>query len=391
MDPLSVIASFIAVLQALTAAGKGVNKILDLRKAPVELQALFNEVQALRALLTDLQNAAHEVPAGSKESLLSLLEPVRNAVLDLDKLVQYQLTHAYELDQQGHPRVSKAGWLKASPRIEQIRQRIRDARGNLEAGLSAQSLSVVGATFRTTSEIQSIILDTSNELKTMHAKQQTRYEDLFTAIVRHDQSTALNQSIERLADRIEDLTTQQYPRVASLAEAVTFSPSETGAGRSVIPSDQQTMCITASVHTGRCPKRCPCQCHTRMTVRTPSVLQGIVGQLMFDYTYLVQPRSCDYPRCRKEKKRTSFTYFLPTWVASRAISIASLANDLSGVGASWSVKMPIVLDRREHLWTAIAEDKVRLVQEYFARREYSPYTMDKSGYTILFVGSVICV
>ena len=52
MEPLS---TSLAVLSAITASGQGLNKLLSLRKAPVELQALSNEVETLRGLLLIVQ------------------------------------------------------------------------------------------------------------------------------------------------------------------------------------------------------------------------------------------------------------------------------------------------------------------------------------------------
>lgn len=55
MDPLSITASAIAVLGALTASGKGLNKLLSLPKAPEQLQTLSNELESFRGLLVTVQ------------------------------------------------------------------------------------------------------------------------------------------------------------------------------------------------------------------------------------------------------------------------------------------------------------------------------------------------
>jgi hypothetical protein len=58
MDPLSIAASSIAVLGAVTSTGKGIGKLVSLRNAPIELQALSNEAEAFRSILVIVQSSA---------------------------------------------------------------------------------------------------------------------------------------------------------------------------------------------------------------------------------------------------------------------------------------------------------------------------------------------
>jgi hypothetical protein len=48
MDPLSITASVIAVLQIAGTSANAFNKLLSLREAPQQLQQLWNEAEALR-------------------------------------------------------------------------------------------------------------------------------------------------------------------------------------------------------------------------------------------------------------------------------------------------------------------------------------------------------
>lgn len=48
MDPLSIIASSIAVIGASSKLAKGLRKLLALPDAPQEIQTLFNDVSSLR-------------------------------------------------------------------------------------------------------------------------------------------------------------------------------------------------------------------------------------------------------------------------------------------------------------------------------------------------------
>ena len=48
MDPLSITASVIAILQIAGTSGQVINKLLALRDAPEQLQQLWNEAESLR-------------------------------------------------------------------------------------------------------------------------------------------------------------------------------------------------------------------------------------------------------------------------------------------------------------------------------------------------------
>ncbi|TKA75477.1 hypothetical protein B0A55_04575 [Friedmanniomyces simplex] len=88
MDPLSVAANIIAVTQAVTTSGMLLSKVLQLRHASGEYQALFNEVEALRSLLLIIKTALVRI-TGSKlyeeirEPVQVLLFSVQSAVQDL--------------------------------------------------------------------------------------------------------------------------------------------------------------------------------------------------------------------------------------------------------------------------------------------------------------------
>ena len=147
MDPLSIAASSIAVLGAIMGTGRGIHTLLSLRKASAELYMLSNEVEALRGLLLIVHTSLHQIHGSetylaNEEALRLLLNAVKDSVLDLESKIEYQLKRSEDVDRQGLPKVSRAAWLKAGPDIDRMRQRIRDARGNLEAGLLAINVQI---------------------------------------------------------------------------------------------------------------------------------------------------------------------------------------------------------------------------------------------------------
>ena len=140
MDPLSITASSIAVLSAVTGTGKGIGKLVSLRNAPLELQALSNEAEAFRSLLVIVQSSIRHFQGSDAygecgEALCSLLTEAKQAVLELQSTIEYQLRRGIDVDRNGRPKVSRVTWLRSAGKVEDLRARIRNARGNLSTGL----------------------------------------------------------------------------------------------------------------------------------------------------------------------------------------------------------------------------------------------------------------
>jgi len=453
MDPLSIIASIITVLTVTT---QGLHKLIDLREAPAWLQALSNELEVLRALITTLQISIQDFSADSQAIIFKLLEPVRSAVLTLEQLIQYQLIHPDKVDKHGQPKMSKSGWLMASSKAEEMRQQIAHARGNLQVGLSACNLKTSTSGFRVVSELHSISLvagedmrslnDTTrsmggdvrallDEVRDLRAALRAEHQILHALHFQQGHTSTLQHGIQRLTDQIEELhMTQAIPSLASkqpiiqlhsaavasddqsqsrhvgqLARPDERTALDTSSGRAVAQNGSSSVMdeesapasqgfttarnatsgiesnirVVTSICTGRCPKLCPCQCHSQQTLKTPDLLRPIIGSLMFRATHLVRPRPCDYRHCQKQAKRSNFTYYLPSWMASRAIMISSMTNDLSGIGASWSIRVPIVVPKSDERWHKVIYGDLAATQRCLAQGGNYPQAVNEDGETLL--------
>jgi hypothetical protein len=147
MDPLSITASSIAILGTITGTSKGISKLVSLRDAPIELQALYNEVEAFRSLLVIIQSSLRHVQGSEAyeeygQALCNLLTEAKQAVLELECTIEYQLRRGVEVDQNGLPKVSRMTWMRSAGKIEELRMKIKNSRGNLSTGLQAISLHI---------------------------------------------------------------------------------------------------------------------------------------------------------------------------------------------------------------------------------------------------------
>ncbi|KAK3651328.1 hypothetical protein LTR56_005785 [Elasticomyces elasticus] len=355
MDPLSVAASLIAITQAVSTSGILLGKVLQLRQASSEYQALFNEVEALRGLLLIIKTALMRIQGSSlydeiREPMQILLSAVQSAVVDLHGMIEYELRASEEPNKHGLPQLSKMAWLKSGGKLKTLRERIRDSRGNLVAGISALNLSTVVEVERHTAmQVQSIRL-----------------------LVDRESSTSLfDHSDSGLEPTLPTLATQAV-------QAITLGSGQLQSGR----TSNGVIAVTTTM-SQQCSLFCTCSCHKRTQGQTPGWLRSVVGQLMFNYTALLQVKPCDLPSCRQDSQKSRFTYYFPQWLASKALMVAGNVNDLSGVGASWSFRFPVVVPANDRVWWIVRHGNLQALQKLFQDSVYNPYVINEYGTTLL--------
>ena len=136
-DPLSITASVIAVVGAAEGVSKTIAKVKSIQNASNEALALINEVSDLRIILYDVesyvsQNArwSHSPPE-QLDHMTTLLTRAKDQLLQLDKLIQYQLVKPESTDQK--IKVSRREWARAKDVIKNFRRSLRDIRLNIVA------------------------------------------------------------------------------------------------------------------------------------------------------------------------------------------------------------------------------------------------------------------
>lgn len=123
MDPFSFAASIITVIGATKT---GINGIKKLRGAPQELDDLLADISQFEIVLRAVQNIRTHDNADSE--LKKLLESGSKKMVELDSLVQYQLTKAGESS-----KVDRFPWIRNGNDVERLRGQLRDVIANLVA------------------------------------------------------------------------------------------------------------------------------------------------------------------------------------------------------------------------------------------------------------------
>jgi hypothetical protein len=97
-----------------------------------------------------------------------------------------------------------------------------------------------------------------------------------------------------------------------------------------------------------CPRRCPCQCHIPLEAATPRWLRGFIGAAFVNFTGtpLLNHRSCDFKSCdgRHGSGSVRLSYIFPAWLLRTGIDFTASWRDVSGIGGSWSLRMPRIID-----------------------------------------------
>ena len=126
MDPLSIIASIIAILQAGGTVGGGLKRLISLRNAPAVLLQLNNDVTDLQLLIHTVAKLPRSLLEG--ELISAALKKVTDVTTELEGLIQHLTKVATN---SSVVRVASRKYLLAENKILESRSRIADARLSL--------------------------------------------------------------------------------------------------------------------------------------------------------------------------------------------------------------------------------------------------------------------
>lgn len=137
MDPLSVTASIITLLGASEGIVKGVSTLLVLHNAPAEVSELLDEVNDLRAVLSQVASLGNRLPEepfhGPVISLKNHLNRANEQLHEIDHLMNTKLIKICE-DQ--NPRPSRRAWLRLRDRLRSAQRDLQNTRINIGTLLS---------------------------------------------------------------------------------------------------------------------------------------------------------------------------------------------------------------------------------------------------------------
>ncbi|KAL9947876.1 hypothetical protein D7B24_007615 [Verticillium nonalfalfae] len=363
-DPLSLTASIITVLGVAGATAAAVQKVQEFRNAPLDVIALGNEITDVRLLFTVIENTVElktfkTTSIETSVGLLALLERAR------DLLEQIQLIHQRILPpgpvgkQNGDkPKISRRLWVKERKNVVMLLKQLRQTRQNLQTAIS------------------SVTCHQTSAIPETHMTIQTSLDDLKTSFAaRFDEFKA-------------ELVNLQKPQTQNEADADPSLEKTPHLNRqSSFSSSASTLIgITGCQSVTKCQTTCPCNCHVRTAIRSPTWVRGVLGSLFLSYagSPISGRPDCNYMPCQRSKSvGTAYTYHFPSWMVAKAVFFEMSKNDLLGYSASWTLHIPKVLSDGDPIWRFINYGTVPQVIEILSKKQVSACDMNRDGKSLL--------
>ena len=136
MDPFSLVVGILTLLEAGGTIGKGLKKIITLRKAPDVLLALKNEVVDLQIVVQDVDDLLRQhsgiTETAPIRSVCRALEQSKETLLVLDSLTAYELTTAIGTGL----RLDRSVWLRKETEVLKLRDKTLADRACLSSALT---------------------------------------------------------------------------------------------------------------------------------------------------------------------------------------------------------------------------------------------------------------
>ena len=128
-DPLSIIASIIAVIGAAESVGKAVNRIRDITNAPDEVLALSNEISDLTVVLKDLEiyvtaTDGAAIPLENLEHLSVLVKRAQSRLAQLEQVMHNHLPEPGGANRRSS--LFRPQWALLKRKVDGLRVDLRD-------------------------------------------------------------------------------------------------------------------------------------------------------------------------------------------------------------------------------------------------------------------------
>jgi hypothetical protein len=205
----------------------------------------------------------------------------------------------------------------------------------------------------------------------------------------------LSADVQHVESQVGQILTKitRYPEIAPKPNASTNSASIRNLGgqpSNVDGQRDQVLCIDTKTSPLKCFSFCSCQCHVKSRVRSPRWLDSVLGALFYSYNAIPSSTTtpCSSLTCRRVNNAAiKLTYFFPPWALARVIHFSSTWKAMTGSGASWTIRMPRIIDRDAPIWDYLKRKDLGNIKLAFSRRTASPFDVDVLGSSLLHVSS----
>ena len=138
MDPLSISASIITLIQAAGVVARGVRALRSIKNAPAEFYALCNEVATLQAAIEQVRLASESMAhrgsffqAAASEPIRKTLYNIENVGVEFDQFAARLLATTKDPPSSTAGRIHKLTWFREKHTMAMLREKARFAREQL--------------------------------------------------------------------------------------------------------------------------------------------------------------------------------------------------------------------------------------------------------------------
>ncbi|KAK4208229.1 hypothetical protein QBC37DRAFT_453435 [Rhypophila decipiens] len=384
MDPLSAIASVLAITEAF---GVGVKTLKGLADTSSEFSDMLAELSSLQAWLDQLRLTIDNMTVAQVQVPLDVLRRLELARVELSQVVnamgdiRVKLMgdeKEKKLSKKGVPKVSVITWQRMRGRIQKLKDRAKRCREELSACLDLVGLSQHLQQHQTSRDILTISHTQYSLMQTTLVKFEPRFNDLESMLLRN-------------------MPTPEPPVMEPLPEEHCAEPDSTDKSRNMVSSENgmtrmdrefSTTRIQVPVRQLKCSRYCKCQCHRSSAIRTPSWSQALVGSIMLQYNGTVRLDSspCDTPGCKSGKGRElRVAYAFPSWLTRRAVQLSAYWGSLTDMGASLHLRVPTVRRATYGMNSILYKEDMAGLREIIATRHLLPTDVSVHGRDFLLI------
>ncbi|KAI0438160.1 ankyrin [Xylaria telfairii] len=389
MDPLSVTASVIALVQAAVGISKGVRFLRSFGQIPFEFGKLLNELSTLHAVIGQVETAlrdwedlrpttsnATRFKSVDARKVLPLKDELVQVISELDNLCDRLKVPKKQGEKSGcdEPKsVSKLRWQKEKGNIVRLRNKARRSRELLTLSFSAFGSSQAQQHTKVTLDIQEMLCTATENILRLQNKN-TKTEEGSQAILKELQGS-INQIKHDLSNRKPLTSTEETNNYLKYG----LVNDDLSTNRSLLTS--KSMIQFQAVLVRGCSSTCNCNCHQMKQSRSPGWLGTFIGNLFLQYNTspVFQRHKCDKLTCiAKSPSSVRLYYVFPYWLLARSIELHASWSSLVGPGSSLHIRVPRVLGSH-WIWRAIRFNDIRWVQIHLANKSFLATDVDRCG------------
>ncbi|KAI0897393.1 ankyrin repeat-containing domain protein [Annulohypoxylon nitens] len=373
MDPVGFTASIITLGVFAGQIAQGLDKLIQLKNAPKELQVsefritldlVRNSLQSLQSERVPLVEAVMQPACQHIHKLLQQASEITNA---LEKLVTEKLQKPVRnfrgSSQQGDAmKVAKRNYLLQQPNLEKLHSQMNSLMCSLSLAITTLNSLQLSHIQRNQSANMTVVVQEISAL---------------SSLVKDRRDTEHPQSLDIQLERALQKT--EVPIEARHANfGTTGNPS---CGNSSF-DETPLLRISMKVEKERCFPTCTCRCHFQSLIRTPQWARVVFGT----FVHQSKNRPCNLVGCKRSRQIPSYlTYVAPPWAVQRALHIAFGTYDLFGLSPSIVIRFPRVILENEPVWDFIIRrgSDIEKFRQLLAERKISPFDVAEDGDSLL--------